>query len=133
MYTIWNIMKEWTNVHLSVIEQKATSLTWFKSINIFQQSYGKIRTLIRSRKKHYLLLEHWYWMLYICKTLSPFHPRTLVSKFCWNWLSVSGEDFKILSMCFRSLFRYYLPLEKERTCSFILKKTWILHLRMFLA
>ena len=49
----------------------------FKSINTFQQSYGYIITLIWSRKKpHYFLLKNW--MLYICKTMSPLHPRSLV-------------------------------------------------------
>ena len=36
---------------------------------------------------------------------NPFHPRMLCAKFCWNWLSSSGEeDYWISSM----YFRYFL-------------------------
>ena len=49
---------------------------------------------------------------FICKTLSPLHPRMLYAKFGWNWPNGSGEeDFYIFVNVF-SLFCNNLPLQK---------------------
>ena len=50
----------------------------------------------------------------IWTNLNPFHPKKHCTKFCWNWLGGSGEDFqKISSMSFRCfVFFVFLLLEK---------------------
>ena len=47
----------------------------FKSINTFMQT----RTLIRSWKTHFLLLD--IWIIFSCKTLSTHHQKMLCAKF----------------------------------------------------
>ena len=37
---------------------------------------------------------------FIWRNLNPLRPRMLCAKIGWNWLSGSGEDFLISSMCF---------------------------------
>ena len=54
-------------------------------------------------------------MPYIWTNLNLIHPRTLCTKFCWNWFGGSWVNFlKIFLQCtWHALFRYYLPLEKD--------------------
>ena len=50
---------------------------------------------------------------FIWTNLNPLHPRTLCAKFGWNWPSGSGEEDFFNFVNEFSLFRDYLPLEKD--------------------
>ena len=49
----------------------------------------------------------------IWTNLNPLHPRMLCDKFGWNWPSGSEEEDFLYFVNVFSLFRNYLPLEKD--------------------
>ena len=64
----------------------------FISTNTFEQSYDYIIMLIRRENTHHLHFENW--MVSICKTLSPLHPRMLWLKLDqWFWKRWKREEF----------------------------------------
>ena len=64
----------------------------FKSINTFAQSYDRLYHKIDWGKKTSSIYDY-NTGPYICKTLSPFHPKMLYVKFGRIWLNGSEEDF----------------------------------------
>ena len=81
----------------------------FKSIN----TYDYIITMIKRRNKNIIILMRIKWFFFEQRALNPIHPRILCAKFGWDWLSGSREEDFLNFVNVFSLFRNYLPLEKD--------------------
>ena len=70
----------------------------FKSINTYD-----FQNVDEEKKKpiiYFMRIE----CFFVWTNLNPLHSRMFCAKFGWNWLSGSGEHFKISSMYFRYFF-----------------------------
>ena len=115
-------LEKYRALHLNKLEspspKDALCQVWLKLAQLFWRRSFFFKFVNNFR--YFVIISPWKRAgPFIWTNLNPLHSRMLCDKFGWNWPSGSGEEdffFKFVNVF--SLFRNYLPLEKDRALHF---------------